>query len=93
MMRKSFIYILTNTYRTTLYIGVTSNLSKKFTEHYEGTGSKFTKKYNITDLIYFEEFNDINHAIAREKQLKNWHKEWKLNLIREVNPTFKTLEY
>ncbi len=62
-------------------------------EHYEGIASKFTKKYNIKDLIYFEEFSDINQAIAREKQLKNWHKEWKLNLIKESNPSLKTLGY
>lgn len=92
-MKKSYVYILTNKYRTTFYIGVTANLSKRLIEHYEGTGSKFTKKYNLIDLIYFEEFTDIEQAIAREKQLKNWHKEWKLNLIREFNPTLKTLDY
>lgn len=92
-MKKSYVYILTNKYRTTFYIGVTSNLSKRLIEHYDGTASKFTKKYNIKDLIYFEEYTDINQAILREKQLKNWHKEWKINLIKEVNPTLKTLEY
>ena len=65
-MEKSYTYILTNKYRTTFYIGVTSNLSKRLIEHYEGIGSKFTKKYNVKDLIYFEEFSDIHQAIARE---------------------------
>ncbi|WP_366521581.1 GIY-YIG nuclease family protein [uncultured Polaribacter sp.] len=51
------------------------------------------KKYNLKDLIYFEEFTDINKATAREKQLKNWHKKWKLNLIQKVNQTLKTLDY
>ena len=60
-------------------------------EHIEGFGSAFTKKYNLKGLIYFEKFSDINQAIEREKQLKNWHKEWKLNLIREQNPTLSTL--
>ena len=92
-MQKSFVYILTNKYRTTFYIGVTSNLSKRLVEHYDGTASKFTKKYNVKDLIYFEEFIEIEQAIAREKQLKNWHKEWKLNLIRKLNPTLKTLDH
>ena len=92
-MKQSYIYILANKYRTTFYIGVTANLSKRIIEHKEGVASKFTKKYNVIDLIYFEEFSDINQAIAREKQLKNWHKEWKLNLIKELNPTLKTLEY
>ncbi len=86
-MKQSYVYILTNKYRTTFYIGVTSNLQKRLIEHANGIGSVFTKKYNIINLIYFEEFSDINQAIAREKQLKNWRKEWKLNLIRKLNPT------
>ncbi len=92
-MQKSYIYILTNKYRTTFYIGVTANLSKRLEEHYDETGSKFTKKYNTKHLIYFETFLDIEQAIAREKQLKNWRKEWKLNLIKTINPTLKTLDY
>ena len=92
-MKKSFTYILTNKYRTTFYVGITSNLEKRIIEHQQGIGSNFTKKYNLTDLIYFEEFSNINEAILREKQLKNWHKEWKINLIKKVNPTLKTLDY
>lgn len=65
-MKHSYTYILTNKYRTTFYIGVTANLSKRLIEHKEGKASKFTKKYNVTDLIYFEEFTDINQAISRE---------------------------
>jgi len=90
-MKKSYVYIMTNAYRTTFYIGVTSNLKSRVLKHIEGIGSKFTKKYNIKDLIYYEEFLSIEQAIAREKQLKNWHKGWKLNLIKEMNPTLKTL--
>ncbi|WP_282134713.1 GIY-YIG nuclease family protein [Seonamhaeicola maritimus] len=92
-MKSSYVYKLTNKYRTTFYIGVTANLSERLVEHYEGTASKFTEKYNVKDLIYFETFSDIEQAIKREKQLKNWHKEWKLNLIKEVNPNLKTLDY
>ena len=92
-MKQSYIYILANKYPTTFYTGVTANLSKRIIEHKKGVASKFTKKYNVVDLIYFEEFSDINQAIAREKQLKNWHKEWKINLIKELNPTLKTLEF
>ena len=91
-MQKSYIYIMTNTYRTTFYIGITSNLEKRVFEHIEGVGSKFTVKYNLKDLIYFEEFIDINQAIFREKQLKNWHKDWKLNLVRESNSKLETLD-
>ncbi|MDG5492695.1 GIY-YIG nuclease family protein [Psychroserpens sp. SPM9] len=90
-MKSSYIYIMTNTYRTTFYVGVTSDLTKRVTEHQNGTGSEFTKKYNLKDLIYFEEFSAIEQAIAREKQIKNWKKEWKLNLIKEKNPNLKTL--
>ena len=92
-MKSSYVYILTNKYRTTFYIGVTANLSKRLVEHYEGTASKFIKKYNVKDLIYFETFSAIEQAIEREKQLKNWHKEWKINLIKSMNPSLKTLDY
>ena len=62
--------MLTNKYRTTFYIGVTADLVKRLYEHYYEIASVFTKKYNVKDLIYFEEFTDINQTIAREKQLK-----------------------
>lgn len=84
---------MTNTYRTTFYIGVTADLSERVVEHHEGVGSMFTSKYNLKDLIYFEEFTDIDQAISREKQLKNWHKEWKLNLIKTINPKLETLKF
>jgi putative endonuclease len=83
---------MTNSYRTTFYVGVTSDLNKRVTEHQNGIGSEFTKKYNLKDLIYYEEFSDINQAIAREKQIKNWKKDWKLNLIKEMNPNLETLK-
>jgi putative endonuclease len=73
-------------------MGVTTNLEKRITEHANGMGSKFTEKYNLRDLVYFEKFTDVNQAIDRENQLKNWHKEWKLNLIRKKNPKLETLK-
>ena len=76
---------------TTLYIGVTADLSKRITEHKQGIGSAFTKKYNLKILIYFEEFSDISQAISREKQLKNWHKDWKWNIAKLSNPELKDL--
>jgi putative endonuclease len=85
-MKESYIYILSNKNRTVLYIGVTSNLLVRIENHKIGKGSKFTKKYNVFDLMYFEKFMDVNKAIEREKQLKNWHSEWKWNLIKEKNP-------
>ncbi len=59
--------------------------------HIEGKGSKFTSKYKATKLVYFEEFQYINDAIAREKQLKNWHRQWKINLIEKHNPNWDDL--
>ena len=82
---------MTNKYRTTFYVGVTNDLHKRIVEHQNGMGSEFTRKYNLKDLIYFEKFSDINQAISREKQLKNWHKGWKLNLIKEKNPNLESI--
>ncbi len=92
-MKLSYVYILTNKYRTTFYVGVTNDLTRRMFEHKNGTASKFTKKYNIKDLVYFEQYTNIKDAIAREKQLKNWHKAWKINLIKEENPTLCTLHF
>jgi putative endonuclease len=91
-MKISFVYIMANKYRTTFYIGVTSNLKNRVLDHILGKGSKFTSKYNLSDLVYFEEFSDIKQAILREKQLKNWHHDWKINLIKQLNPTFRKLD-
>ena len=90
-MKQYYVYIVSNKHRTTFYIGVTNNILRRITEHKEFRGSDFCKRYNITDLVYFETLNDIRQAIAREKQLKNWHREWKLNLVKSVNPEMKDL--
>ncbi|MDA0177220.1 GIY-YIG nuclease family protein [Mesoflavibacter profundi] len=90
-MKFSYTYIMTNKYRTTFYVGVTNDLHKRIVEHQNGMGSEFTRKYNLKDLIYFEKFTDINQAISREKQLKNWRKDWKLNLIKEKNPNLESI--
>ena len=90
-MKKSFIYILSNHSRSVLYIGMTNNLNHRIEQHKNGVGSSFTKKYKIVDLLYFEEFTDINQAISREKQLKNWRRDWKIDLIKEFNPEMKDL--
>lgn len=82
---------MTNIYNTTLYIGVSNNLERRVYEHKQGRVEGFTKEYKIRKLIYYEEYKDINEAIAREKQLKNWHRNWKLNLIRTKNPGLKDL--
>ncbi len=91
-MKQSFIYILTNKNKTTLYIGVTNNLQRRLAEHKEGIGSKFTKKYHVHYLVYYEEFNDIAKAIDREKQLKRWSRAKKERLIESVNPDWEWLD-
>lgn len=82
---------MTNHYNTTFYIGVTNNLERRVVEHKEELVSGFTSKYKLKKLVYFEETNDISTAINREKQLKNWHRQWKINLILSMNPTWKDL--
>lgn len=89
--RSYFIYILTNFKNTVFYIGVTNNLERRVFEHKNHLIKGFIDKYNLDKLVYFEECNDINQAIMREKQLKNWHRDWKLNLIRSMNPLFNDL--
>lgn len=90
-MKMSYTYILSNKSRTMLYIGVTSDIITRTIQHKNKEGSIFTKKYNLDILIYFEEFSAIEQAIAREKQLKNWHREWKWNLVKTKNPELKDL--
>lgn len=77
--------------RPTLYIGVTENLIKRVWEHKEGVVEGFTKKYELKMLLYYEVFESIIEAIGREKQLKQWNRSWKLELIGKSNPTFKDL--
>ena len=73
---------MTNKNSTVLYVGATKNLKNRIDCLRNGTGAVFTKKYNATILIYFEEFDDLSDAFKREKQLKNWHKDWKWNVAK-----------
>lgn len=90
-MKKGYIYILTNKNNSVLYIGVTSNLIKRIYEHKQKFVDGFSKKYSLDKLIYYEVLEDINEAIAREKKLKNWQRDWKFDLIKESNPLFEDL--
>lgn len=92
MLNKGYVYIMTNRYRTTFYIGVTSNLRARVWQHLNGEGSAFVKKYRLYDLVYIEYFEKITDAILREKQIKNWHHDWKLNLIKSINPEVEDLK-
>jgi len=85
------IYIMTNTYNTVLYTGVTNNLQRRVLEHRSGKGSKFTKKYRVHKLVYFECGDDINAAIYREKQIKAGSRRKKIELIKSMNPEWKDL--
>lgn len=87
-LSNAFVYIMSNKNRTTFYIGVTNNLERRVAEHKSGEGSGFTSRYNLTCWVYYEVISDISTAIQREKQLKRWYREWKLNLIKELNPGF-----
>jgi len=82
---------LTNYNETTFYIGVTGDLQKRIWEHKNKVVDGFTKKYNVDRLVYYELTEDVESALNREKQLKHWHKQWKINLIKEMNPEFKDL--
>ncbi|RAR50323.1 GIY-YIG nuclease family protein [Flavobacterium lacus] len=90
-MQKGYTYILTNKNLTVLYVGGTKDLKNRIDCHKDGPGTVFTKKYNVTKLLYFEEFDNYHDAFEREKQLKNWHKEWKWNLAKILNPELKDL--
>ncbi len=82
---------MTNLNNTTFYIGVTNNLARRIFEHKNELAEGFTKKYKLKKLIFFEEYNNINNAITREKQLKNGHRDWKINLIKSLNPLLNDL--
>ncbi len=89
-MKNYYVYILSNKSKT-LYIGVTDDLVRRHYEHKNKLIEGFTKKYNISVLVYFETFSSIDHAIKREKQLKNWHRQWKINLIESKNKEWNDL--
>lgn len=91
MSIEGFVYILASKPNGTLYIGVTSNIVRRIRQHRAGEGSEFVDQHNVTHLVHLEHFDRIQDAIHREKQLKRWHRPWKLNLIREHNPRWEDL--
>ena len=90
-MKNYYVYILASKRNGTLYTGVTNNLSRRTYEHKESLVDGFTKKYNVKILVHYEQTNDIGSAIAREKCIKRWKREWKIKLIEEDNPEWKDL--
>lgn len=91
MEKGGWVYILASGYNGTLYIGVTSNIAKRMYEHRHNCADGFTKKYKVHDLVYCEFHDTIEGAILREKQMKEWKREWKINLIKKENPDWNDL--
>jgi len=94
MLDKHFVYIVTNTYRTTLYIGVTNNIQRRISQHYfdsQNSRKSFAGKYSCFYLVYYEGFGSPKDAIHREKVLKKWRREKKNKLISDFNPKWEFL--
>jgi putative endonuclease len=86
-----YVYILASRRYGTLYIGVTNNVRTRLEQHRAGRGSKFVRQYEVFRLVHVEEFASPQEAISREKQLKNWQRDWKIRLIEEANPDWSDL--
>ena len=91
MVREFYTYIVASKRNGTLYIGVTNDLDRRTLEHKHGIASKFTKKYAVSILVYFETFDRVEIAIEREKQLKGWNRAWKIKLIEKNNSGWNDL--
>ena len=90
-MNSYWVYILSSKKNGTLYIGVTNDLARRVYQHKAKSVDGFSKKYNVTMLVYTEEHNNINEALHREKSIKKWNRKWKLRLIEEQNPDWRDL--
>ena len=86
-----YVYMMTNKPNGVLYIGMTNDLIRRVFEHKSHSVKGFTDDYNLTRLVWFEQTGDVMSAIAREKQLKNWHRDWKIELIENINPEWNDL--
>ena len=86
--REYYVYIMSNKSKT-IYIGVTNNIFRRVLEHKQKKIKGFTRKYNLTKLVYTEVTSNIYDAIKREKQLKNWHRDWKIALVESVNKNWE----
>jgi len=86
-----YVYLITNWNNQVMYVGVTNNLKRRIYEHKNKLVKGFTEKYNVSKLVYFEETNDINSAIAREKDIKKWRREKKNRLVVQMNPDWDDL--
>jgi putative endonuclease len=92
-MKQPCIYIITNRHNTTSYIGVTSNLIQRIYQHKHKLIKGFSSTYNLDKLVYFEQFDDMENVILREKRLKKWNRDWKNRPINELNPSWEDLYF
>ena len=90
-MKEYYVYILSNITNTTLYVGMTNDLKRRLYEHQNKLLPGFTEKYHVNKLVYYEKTTDVNAAIQKEKNIKKWNRDWKLELIKKSNPMFKDL--
>jgi len=91
MPKQPCVYILTNRRNGTLYVGVTSNLARRIWEHRNHIECEFTTRYALTRLVWYEPYDTMEGAIRREKQIKKWNRDWKINRIIEMNPDWRDL--
>ena len=91
-MKQGYVYIMTNAPHGTLYIGVTSDINRRDYEHKNALREGFTKKYALKLLVHVETYDSVTDAIAREKQLKAWRRDWKIDLVNTSNPDWKNID-
>lgn len=91
MSRTYHVYIMASDRNGTLYVGITSDLARRVYEHRQGAMAGFTKRYGVKRLVYLEPFDDVEHALQRERQIKKWNRGWKLELIEKTNPQWLDL--
>lgn len=89
--KQYYVYIICNKRNGTLYTGITSDLIKRIWQHKQGFVEGFSRQYGLKRLVYFEVFNDVKEAILKEKRIKKWNRQWKINLIEKSNPTWNDL--
>jgi putative endonuclease len=87
--KQYYVYIVTNKKNGTLYTGIISDLLKRIWQHKNETIEGFTKKYELKRLVHYEQYMDVNEAILREKRIKKWNRQWKINLIEKNNPNWE----
>ena len=91
MEKGGFVYILASKPRGVLYVGVTSDLLGRTYQHKQGLAEGFSKRYRVKLLVYYEAHQEISEAILREKQIKKWYRDWKIELIESMNPEWRDL--